>query len=252
MKTLTRKDILTALQRAFLPQPFALAMYEGGSAAFGRLDSGSDIDLQIVVQDDAVELAAALVEEALKPITETEMRYILPAPTWHGHYQAFYRFKNASPLLLLDLCIIKLSSPNKFLEREIHGDALIYFDKCNAAVPAPFDAAGLQDTLQERREYNRVIFELFSPFTKKELDRGNTIEAFAFFQGYVVTPLVELLRIQYDPTRYNFRSRHIHYDLPREVVARLEPFYYIKDTTDLMEKWVLGVQWIRQLLDASG
>jgi hypothetical protein len=250
MEALTRKDILTALQRAFIPLDYALAMYEGGSAALGRLDASSDIDLQIIVQDDAVERAVARVDEALRPIAEIEMRNVLPAPTWHGHYQAFYRFKHANPLLLLDLCIIKLSNPNKFLEREIHGDAQVYFDKCNAAVPPLLDRAALQKTLRERVEFNRVIFELFSPFTQKELKRGNTIEAFVYFQGYVVGPLVELLRIRHDPAHYNFRTRHIHYDLPREVVLRLEPFYYIKDGADLMQKWAEAAAWVRQLLNA--
>ena len=47
---LTRAEILVTLRAALEPLPYTHALWEGGAAAFGRVDDWSDIDLQV---DDA-------------------------------------------------------------------------------------------------------------------------------------------------------------------------------------------------------
>src|SRR5262245_27231952 len=129
MPTLTREQILTVLQKALEPLPYAHAMWQGGAAAFNRVDEWSDIDLQIDVDDDCVVEAYAVVDATLAEHAPVVLKYELPQPTWHGHYQAFYRFRDASEFLLLDCVVMKHSNPNKFLEPEIHGEAAVLFDK---------------------------------------------------------------------------------------------------------------------------
>ena len=48
---LTRSAILTTLRQALEPLPYVHAMWEGGAAAFGRVDEWSDIDLQVDADD---------------------------------------------------------------------------------------------------------------------------------------------------------------------------------------------------------
>ena len=111
----TRESILGALQRAIEPQPWAKAMWEAGSVAFGRADEWSDIDLQICVDDDFVAPVFELVEQTLLTLAPIELKYELPQPTWHGHAQTFYQLHGPSPFLLIDLAVVKLSAPEKFL-----------------------------------------------------------------------------------------------------------------------------------------
>jgi hypothetical protein len=91
---------------------------------------------------------------------------------------------------------------------------------------------------------------LFAPFMQKELNRGNAIEALAFYQGLTLRPLVEALRLRYCPTRYNFHSRYLYYDLPPEVARRLEPFFFVADTAALRARHAEALAWCAEALDA--
>jgi len=69
--TLKREPILKALQQGLEPLDYVLAMWEGGAAAFDRVDEWSDIDIQFVVEDGRADEAFVVIErvlEALSPI----------------------------------------------------------------------------------------------------------------------------------------------------------------------------------------
>ena len=84
---------------------------------------------------------------------------------------------------------------------------------------------------------------------EKELNRGNYIEAMAFYHGFTLNPLLELLRIKYKPFRYNFRTRYIYYDLPKDVVDKLHDFYFIGDPKELKFKYEAGKVWFNELME---
>jgi hypothetical protein len=60
-------------------------MWEGGAAAFKRVDQWSDIDLQVDVADDRVADTFAVIEKTLTKLSPIGLKYALPSPTWHGH-----------------------------------------------------------------------------------------------------------------------------------------------------------------------
>src|SRR5512140_622966 len=116
---LTRETILGALRRALEPQPHVHAMWEGGSEAFSRTDQWSDIDLQVDADDEKVGETLTTIEEVIAGLSPIQDRLEMPGKT--GYTQVFYRLRDTSPFLLLDLCVMKRSHPDKFLEPEIHG-----------------------------------------------------------------------------------------------------------------------------------
>jgi hypothetical protein len=232
---LTREEILAALRARLEPLDYVQAMWEGGAAAFNRVDEWSDIDLQIAVDDDRVAEVFPIVEEVLRALSPIDLRYEIPQPAWHGHAQVFYRLSNASQFLLLDFVVMKRSNPLKFLEPEIHGNAVVHFDKSNVTQVEPLDL--------------RVNFDLFQSLTLKELERHNAIEALAFYQGFTLRPLVEFLRILYAPTRYNFHTRYVYYDLPADVVRRLETLFFVQNEDDLRAKREQAEQWFYEILE---
>jgi hypothetical protein len=228
-----RDRILAGLVQALRPLPYVQAMWEGGAAALGRLDRFSDIDLQVAVDDPAVDRVWTEIESVLAALSPIELKYELPRPTWHGHAQAFYRLRDASPYLLLDLVVMKASAEEKFLTPEIHGQVVVHFDKTGLVRPEPIDRQGLADRLRARRATLVATFELFRVLTWKEIHRGHDLEALAFYQSFTLRPLVELLRIRFSPERHGFFTRYADHDLPPAVVARLRPLCFVADLTAL-------------------
>ena len=247
--SLTREPILAALKSALEPLDYVNAMWEGGAAAFNRVDEWSDIDIQFDVDDARVADTFVVIERVLETLSPIDLKYKTPQLPWAGISQWFYRLKNASPYLLIDTAVIQRSAPEKLLTREIHGQAVFYFDKANVSQVAPLDLNDLNKRLRDRIASLRVTFEMYQILTLKELSRGNTLEALAFYNGYTLRPLVEVLRMRHDPTRYNFHTRHIHYNLPADVVQKLEPLFFVANADDIRAKRAQAETWFYETLD---
>ncbi len=246
---LDRNQILTAIRAAIEPLPYALAMWEGGAPAFQRTDEWSDIDLQIVAEDERVDDIFPILETALLALSPIELKYEIPRPTWHGHAQAFYRLKEAGPYLLLDLVVIKRSAKEMFLTPEIHGQVVVHFDKAGVVQPPPLDWEAHRQGLRARLATLRTTFDLFQSLVWKETNRGNAIEAIAFYNGYTLRPLLELLGMRYRPARYNFGTRYVYYDFPPEVVRRLEALYFVPGPAELPLLQKQAGRWFRELAE---
>ncbi len=246
--TLTRKVILQALRKALEPLGYVHAMWEGGAAAFDRVDEWSDIDLQVDAEDACIADVVKAAEQALEALSPVAAKYEVPQPTWHGHKQLFFRLSETSPFLLIDLVVIKHSNPNKFIQPEIHGNPIIHFDKSGVIEFQPLDPAALVDAIRARLVTLRATFELFQVLVLKELNRHHSIEALAFYQGFTLRPLVEALRIKYAPVRYNFQTRYVYYDLPRDVVQELESLFFVADSEALAAKHTRAQAWFYETL----
>jgi hypothetical protein len=229
-----RKEVLSSLLEALEPLAHVHAMWEGGAAGFDRVDQWSDLDLQMIVEDDRVEEIFERIEETLGSLSEIELKYRLPEPTWHGHSQCFFRLKDASPFLMIDLAVMKeTSEADRFMEASIHGAHKVFFDKTGAVQDKPVDVDAHLAKIQARLETLKTMFELFWILVPKEIYRGNSIEAISFYMNYTLRPLVEVLRIKHCPIRFFYYTRYVHYDLPPEVVSRLERLYFPKDIETL-------------------
>jgi hypothetical protein len=247
MDQINRDQILNALRNALEPQDYVLAMWEGGAAAFGRLDNWSDIDLMVAVRDEFVSATFKVIESTLAALSSIDLKYSPPQLPWPGISQTFYRLIDAGPYLLIDAAVLQESAPEKLLTPEIHARAVVYFDKTGIIQAPGIDWPLWQAQMQDRLDKLRVMFIMFQTLTLKELHRGNLLEALSFYQGYTLRPLVEALRIHYQPARYNFYTRYIYYDLPKDVVRRLEELFLLRDGSDLREKHAQAGAWFDQI-----
>lgn len=234
--SLGRESILRALRETLQPLPYIHAMWEGGAAAFDRIDQWSDIDLIIDVEDGYVDQTIDIVKTTLAAISPIDLEYRLPEPTWHGHSQVFYRLTASGPYLLLDTVFIQHSSEDKFLEPGQHGNLVVHFDKSGVVKQIPRDKKIREELIASRLEAIPLLFDLFQILIHKEIHRKNWIEAIAFYNAYILRPLVELLRIHHKPERYNFSTRYIYYDLPSDVIRGLEDLYFVGDPSELHVK----------------
>jgi len=240
---LTRKVIVQTLTDALEPLDYVHAFWEGGAAAFERIDEWSDVDLYLVVDDKKVEETFLSVEKALKSLSNIEQKYDVTHPPESGIFQAFYRLEGANEYLVIDLAVLKLSSPDKFLEPEIHGDAVFFFNKSDRVKPPPLDKDAFFRKLQKRLERLQSRFDMFNNFVQKEINRGNYLEAMGFYRAITLASLVEALRIKYNAVHYDFKLHYIHYELSSDVIKKLEHLYFIKDEKDLQEKYNEATEW---------
>jgi hypothetical protein len=246
-REVTRERLLGALQGRLEPLAYVHAMWEAGAISFGRVDEWSDVDLQIVVDDERVEDAFGAVEGALEELSPIDTVFRFPEPVWHGHSQAFYRLRDASPYLLLDLVVMKLGNENRFLQYEIHGRPFVYFDKSGVVVPEPFDAAAHSEKVGGRIAGLRARFAMFQVMVTKEIERGHPIEAAGYYRGATLRPLVEMLRALHSPVRHDFDTRYVYDELPEAVLERLEPLFYPSDMEDLAAKRDEAEAWFSEL-----
>lgn len=248
MAQLTRTEIINALVQKLEPLDAALALWEAGSAAFGRVDAYSDIDLHIIVADDAVEEIFRQTELTLRQLSPISDLFRVPEPTWHGHSQAFYTLEKASPFLLVDFAVMKLSSEDKFLQSEVHGEAVVLFDKVRAITAVPFDHDAHHAFLQKRVGELEITFKRYQVHVVKEILRGNVLNAMHFYPHMTLGPLRELLRIKYDPTRPSWGQRYLSFYLPSAEREKLEALNLIQDLADLEKKQKMAEVWVGELV----
>jgi hypothetical protein len=248
---LTRSALIATVRAALEPQPWAHCLWEGGSTAFARNDQWSDVDLQCEVDDDRVADTFAAVEAALAAVAETSLCFKVPEPAWHGHSQRFYRFANAEPWLMLDLCVMKRGAAHKFNEPDIHGANPVLFDRSGlfAQHVVRTDRAALEARLRDRLEMLRARFAMFQILVEKETWRGQAIDALHFYNGLTLAPLVELLRIKHDPLRHNWGNRYLHRTLPPTDATRLQRLMFVASPAEISAKRSEAEEWFTALVN---
>jgi predicted nucleotidyltransferase len=245
---LTRDTINQTLVDALKPLDYVHAFWEGGAAAFNRIDEWSDIDLYVVVDNKRVEETFLAVEKALESLSCIKQKYKVLQLPWPDLSQAFYKLEDASEYLVIDLVVMKLKAQERFLEPEIHGNAVFYFNKSDRVKAPSLDREAMIGKLQKRWERLRARFDMFNIFVQKEINRGNYLEAIDFYRALTLSSLVEALRIKYNPFHHDFRMHYIHYELPSETITKLKHLYFIKDEKDLQEKYNEATKWFFKML----
>jgi len=245
-----RDEILKGIAERLEPMDEARAMWECGSVAFHRIDEWSDVDIVIEGQEGTSPVIFQAIEDALTLIAPIESA-LGPSGGWPGVLQKVYRLEGMSPYHVIEVAIVAPDAPTKFLEREIHGDIPVHFDKDGITTVPPIEARDWEKKLQARASEVVKKVDLYRILVEKELHRGNHMEAMAFYQGFIQKALVEMIRIRYSPFRYNFQSRYLYYDLPQGVIDRLEPFFFIGSPEGLERKFMEALEWIQDLEDNS-
>jgi predicted nucleotidyltransferase len=228
-----RQDLINAVAAALPELPWVRAAWLGGSDASGRADEYSDVDLIVVAEDDHVEDVFTALEPVIKTLSPIERVYRLPAPTWHGHEQAFYRFAHAGPHVLLDLVVMRVSAEERYLERERHGDAVVLVDRDEIVVAPPLDWEAHRERMTKKLTDLRARFPIFQSFVIKSIERGQPTDAMQFYRFMTLIPLVELLRIRYCPERFDFGLRYLDRDLPPELKETIDRLSYVSDLEEL-------------------
>ena len=243
---LPREQIIKVVVDALEPLEYVHALWQGGAAAFDRVDQWSDTDLTAIADRESIPKVFQAAEAAVKKLTDFDLIFDVPQPTSHGFFQKFYRLKQASPFLLIDLAVGELEKPDKFLEPEIHGNPIVHFDRKNIIASQPLDREKFKQNMLMALERAKVRFDIFQLFFDKEYNRGNYLDAFDFYYNFAIGGLLAVLRMKHSPYHYTFRSKYANYDLPPEVVKRLEDLYFVKGPEDMKAKYQQVKDWFAE------
>ncbi len=225
------------------------AFWEGGSKGFNRSDAWSDLDLYLLVDDEKIEGTFTAVEKSLESLSPIEQKYEVRQSPFTGVAQAFYRLRNTSKYLLIDLAILKKSAPDMFVEPKIHGKALFHFNKSNVVKIPAWDDEAWRRKVEDRSIRLKARFRMFNPFVQKELNRGNYLEALDLYYNLTLSSLLESLRLKHNPLHYDFKMRYVHYELPPDVLNRLRELYFVASPAELEEKYHEATRWF---VESSG
>lgn len=202
--------------RPIVDAPWMQAAWVGGSAAFGRADALSDLDLQLVCDPERAGEAFALVERRLEELGGVAVVYPLSTA---DYVQRFYQLRAFPETCMLDLCVMRPDRLRPYLDPVRHGRPVVWFDR--AGILGPVDDESLAAGFAARRAALRDKVRVHGHIPEKALDRGHLLEAVDAYQRLLLAPLVELLRARRSPRRQDFGMRYLELDLPPEDVARL-------------------------------
>ena len=134
-----RRQIKNAIVSAIRARNDVAGCWEGGSAATGRVDEFSDIDLVIVASLDAADAIFDAVEDAISAVGEISHRWHVDPPPFRDTAQRFYFLAGAPRFFAVECVIVTATGFAQFLEREGHGEPQVQFDRTGQIAALPLD-----------------------------------------------------------------------------------------------------------------
>lgn len=235
-----RNEVITQLRSATEPLLYVYAFWLEGADAYERADAYSDLDLWFDVDGEHLDEVMELCCHTLTELAALDIDFEEPHPS-PDIRQRMLHLRGSSPYLILDLC---LQRHGRSVALNPDADAAkVIFDKTGVV---RFEASPVCDLSAEVAALEKR-FMLKKRWVDKELERANLIEALSAYHSFTLAPLVKLLRFKYCPAKADFGTKHLSYDLPAGVVARLEPLFSVTSLPDLGSKQAEAESWFKVL-----
>ncbi len=237
--------------RPFTGDAAFFAAFEGGSAATGRLDPYSDIDLCVVAEASLNASLFAAIEEALQTIAPLSHVWPVADAPWPGFAQKFYLLQGAPRFFAVDCSLLLPATALTFLEVERHGTPRVLIDPRGWVQPRALDRDAHRTRCARRLAQNRAAWPVYRMLVDKELARGRTLDALGFYQA-LMRLLLELAGLRHRPERFDYGWRYLHHDLPPDLQQALQGLAFVPDATTLPSRLSSADALHRQLSDAIG
>jgi hypothetical protein len=242
-----RKKIARAIADAMQSTEDAFALWEDGSAAFGRIDEFSDLDFGAIVRIGTADRVAEIIKAELLHVANIVREY--RQLTYHGDKQFFWQFEGFPPFAFVDISFIEQGSEAYRIDCGIHGTPIIHFDKCHVVHLEEENIESRHTRIAECVDRIGSVADLQPLLVRKHILRKQPLHAFGFYQRWMIQPLVELLRMKYCPQRSSFHMTYLMWDLPSAVTAELELLIMVKTSEEIERNLPRVAAWIQELLD---
>jgi hypothetical protein len=232
---MTRDELRAAIHTRLHECDAALAAWEAGSAAFGRADAYSDLDLGVLARTGTVDAVWQAVERGLEDVGGFSIRWQNPAHIFKGMTQRVYRPARGDRWPDLDVGVFQEDAEDLYLQPQRHGHATILFDRTptQRTAGAILDQAAHRQRMREALHQEVLRWNLYRAFVEKELARGRTIDAFGFYIAFAIRPVLTVLGMLHRPDRFDYGFRYVKEEMPAEAVETIERLCYVASPGDL-------------------
>jgi predicted nucleotidyltransferase len=242
-----RRRVTARVVAALRDEHAVEALLEGGAAARGRADEYSDIDLMVVAPLECAGQLFARTEEALSDIAPITHVWSIDPPGYPDMAQRFYFLADAPRFFALDCSVLSAAAVANFLERERHGEPIVWLDRRGTSKARPVDEAELAKRRRHLLGQLRGKVPVYAMLVDKELARGHPLEALGFYQ-VLVRALIDLLGMRYRPERFDFGWRYVERELPEDAQALIARHAFVADAAALAASCTSIVREIDVLL----
>jgi hypothetical protein len=240
-----RNQLIAVLRSRLQADPRVLACWLEGADATGNVDAFSDIDFCVAVIDGAI---AGVTQEARKALTvlgRLDIDHQLVADPDRHH--VVFHVDGAAPDVLVDFCVY-VDRGSTFVSNDPIERPLVLFDRADvvrfvdpqARLQLLEPAQRLQALRRQVAEHRRVL---------KHVRRGEFLEAFGYYQRWVLEPLIEAQRMLHTPLHPDYSIVHVSRHLPAPVVERLERLFQVASLEELEAKVTDAVVWFEETAD---
>ena len=226
-----------------------LAMWEAGSAAFGRVDDFSDLDIGLLCRQGTNEEVWALVDSACDALGGVTLRWNDLSQPIRDEDTRVFRLRSASRWLQVDIHLFADTSADLHNQPERHGEIVVIFDHDKRLLLPPWDAEAHRRHIREALHQEIMKWQIYYGWFRKELARGRTMDAFAAHIGGSVRPLLNVLGMRYRPARWDFGMRYLKEDMPAPIVQTIERLCYVADPSLLEERFSEADRLFQETLD---
>lgn len=232
---ITRQQIIEALNIGLKNDPTVFAFWLEGADVHDRVDQYSDIDIWLDVKDTHESKILKKAETILSRLGKIDFAHEVEHP--HPKIrQKFFHLKNTSEFLIIDVCIQSHSRVFWYTKEFKDEKAKIIFDKSNVVQYKSVDQKKFNKEISDRVQELEKTFIFFQAWVNKSINRENFLEALGSYHEKVLQPLVEILRIRYEPTKKDFYLNGISLDIPKKILKELEDLYKINSINDIKAK----------------
>jgi len=249
MNDINRNQIIEKLKVKLEPLEYIYALWLEGADASGMVDEYSDIDFWVDFEDEYENEAYKVVENALEEVAKLDYKYVMK----HGHpkiRQRMYHLSGSSEYLMIDFCWQLHSRAKKeceYIKGNTVETAKVIFDKAEVvrfvdddpSVYMEMNNARLAECKYRYSQHSRV---------KKYIHRGHYLEAYAYYNRYVLEPLIDLLRLIYTPANADYYLVHISHHIPDSKLKRLEYFTLITSLDAMENRLPEAKVWFEEMI----
>ena len=229
---ISRETIISAAQAQLERNPRILALWLEGADATGHVDPYSDIDLCCSVEAGAMDAVTDQMQQVLEGLGMLDL--IDKSPAQKNFQFSVFHLQDTSPYLLIDFNVF-VDRGSQFVEGDEIEKPLVLFDRGGMVKFSKPDER-LADSQRAKRL--RELVDTVSQYSRieKYIKRKNFLEAFGYYHKWLLTPLIEALRMRYTPLHADYYIVHISRHLPVDVMRKLEGLFQVSSLADLETK----------------
>jgi hypothetical protein len=230
--SISRDTLIAVLHENLAADPAILALWLEGADATGLVDPYSDIDLCCAVEAGAMDAVTAHAQQILAGLGTIDL---IERATRQKDFQfTTFHLADTSPYLLIDFNVF-VGRGSQFTAGDAIEQPLILFDRGGVIRFAQTDEQQLRAHRTQRLQALSAIAAQDARIEKYIL-RGEFLEAFGYYHKWLLTPLIEVLRLRYTPLHSDYFIVHISRHLPVEVLRRLEDLFKVNSLEELAIK----------------